>query len=880
MGPTILPILAGMRRGVRLAPAAVALILAAAGPLAHCVGVCDAMASPADSLYNAIHPRLLFDAGDLPFLQSKVRDGGYDDDAYTFIRLVVEYIYPGDDEIGILGDDYGLSSVPMLGLATHLEAPADENARMMGRDVTVYLADTYEVDNDDYASALRLRSLALGYDMFFANASETERQLVRDEIVSYIDTMTSSHHYDARLHRPYLSNRSAMVAAAVGLGAVVLADEADPAFVSGALDLADRLVSAWTDHLVDVEGAYNEGVAYAAWSLRHLVYYFVARKRYDGTDYARGKIRKIERWLAYELLPEGNGKVNNLNDSGYTEDPLPRHHTYLDWAEHEWGSGLAAYLYEHVAGPYGWDWGLKADKPATALWNANLPPVQPEATLPASVVWANRGLYYWRSGWPAGPSSNDLVFSFYSGKFQGGHAQEDQNQFTLYAYGAKFAIDHGMGDPGKQSESHNIVFVDGAGQHNAGSSIGTDGDISRYLLGEFADFVQGDATAAYATHSPFNNGGFPFIDSDWSWGYLGSNPVLVAMRSILAVHSTDGTPPYFLVFDDIDKDGTAHDYQWRLHTADANSVDTSAEETWIQAQSARMIVHHLNPPRAAMTAAVTGYNNLTSEPDSKLITFDVTAVNPRFAFLLFPGDASTAIPVITREEFPWGVLAVIDWGTVTDLVALNFSGGAIDFTAGGLSASVQTDAAALLLRFSGSDLLRYLAAQTQILVVDGTSWASIANGPTSVAWSGETVSIDRYDADFTLYGPAVTEIRHRAQQIYFVEDGGYLTPDPLVGVEASTPAKRRIRAVAYPNPFNPSTSVAFEIDRRSRVNAVVYDPSGRRVKRLADGPFEPGRHVLRWDGTNDDGRRVASGVYLVRLISNDGATTVKLTVVK
>jgi hypothetical protein len=830
-----------------------------------------------DSLYNAQHPRLLFDAGDLTNLYNKVRDGGYDDQAYQFIRLMVDVIWPGDDEAAILGDDYGLSSIPMLALATYLENPQDESARTMGRDITTYLVNQYEVDDNEYDSSLRLRSLALGYDCFFAGATEIERIVVRDEITAYIDTMINSFDYSVRLYRPYLSNKSAMVASAVGLAAIVLDGETDPQRVSDALAYADELVDTWTSYLVDSEGAYNEGVLYAGWSTRHLVYYFAARKRYDGVTLGQGKFRKLERWLAYELLPEGNGKTNNLNDSGYSDDPLPQHHTYFDWAQSEWQSGLSAYLYEHVAGPFGWDWGPKADKPATVLWNQGLAPEQPDSVLPPSAVWEDRGLYYCRSGWPSGTESNDLLFSFYSGRFQGGHAQEDQNQFTLQAFGAKLAIDHGPGDPGKQSESHNIVMIDGSGQHNAGASIGTDGRINRFVLGGWADFVQGDATDAYTSYSSLNNSGSPFYFSDWSWGYSGANPVLHAMRNVVCIQAVDGLPPYIFIGDDIDKDGGLHDYQWRLHTADANTVDTTGVATWINAPTGRMILHAVNPPRSSMTTGLAAYNNLTAEPDSRLLTFNVTAENPRFSFLLLPGDGTTTVPSVSRQQFAWGVLETIDWGTRTDVVVLNFTGGTV--TAAG-PAAIETDAPLLIVRFAGSTPTRYLAALAQSLVIDGTPYVDIANGPASVALSGTVINIDRYDADFTLFGPNVTDVCYRSQRLQFVENDDYLTPDPTVDVIARPPTARRITASAYPNPFNPVTSIKFELPSHSRVSATVYDPLGRLVKRLTDRAYDPGPHVLIWKGTDEAGRRVASGVYLVRIRSAAGTATIKLTIVK
>ena len=861
----------------------------------------DLEATDADSLYLAHHPRLLFDAGDIPTLYDKVRDGGYDDLAYSLIRVMVEYIYPGDTPAGILGDDFGLASVPMLGIATFLESPEDEDSRTMGRNAILYLVSQYGVDYNDYDSALRLRSLALGYDLFFANAPEAERSLVRTEIAEYVDTMITSASYKGHFYRPYLSNRSAMVAAAVGLGALCLDGETDSVRVSDALAFADELISAWTTVQVDRDGAYNEGVLYAGWSLRHLVYYFAARERYDGTTFSDGKIRKMENWFCYELLPEGNGKTNNLNDSGYGDDPLPQHHTYFDWAQSEWSSGLSAWLYEHIAGTYGWDWGPKADKTATVLWNRSLTPVQPISVLPSSRLWADRGLYYFRTGWPSGDSSTDVVFSFYSGSFHGGHAQEDQGQFTLYGYGAKFAVDHGPGTLAKESEAHNIVFVDGEGQHNAGSSIGTDGDITGYLLSGFADRITSDNTAAYCTYSAWNNPGYPFPGTDWSWGYDGGNPVEFARREVLVAREVDGRPPYFVIVDDIEKDGLPHTYQWRLHTLGTNTVDTTGGRVQIVAPTGYMDIHALNPPRSALGLSITSYNNMTNEPDSKLISFEAQAADPQFAFLLLPRSKSMPAPEITQEFHPWGETTTITWGTTTDFLLVNHSGTVADavVAAGGMSPAahgnvpaspaagihVRTDAPTLLARFDESVLSGYIVADVESLVVDDTTHVVVANGVLGVARSGTTIHIDRYDAEFTIYAPGVTEIRYHDQLIPFIETGGYLSPDPT-GIATDHPLASgwRLSALAYPNPFNPSTTVAFELPEMARVSAVVYDVTGRVVRHLFDRTFAAGQHTVGWAGDDNAGRVVSSGVYFVRLVSTSlggsSVATVKITVVK
>lgn len=78
----------------------------------------------------------------------------------------------------------------------------------------------------------------------------------------------------------------------------------------------------------------------------------------------------------------------------------------------------------------------------------------------------------------------------------------------------------------------------------------------------------------------------------------------------------------------------------------------------------------------------------------------------------------------------------------------------------------------------------------------------------------------------------------------------------------------------YPNPFNPATTIAFELGHGGRVMLAVYDLSGRRVATLVDGPVSAGYHTLKWSGRTDTGRPVASGVYLCRL-ATDGVVRVR-----
>jgi hypothetical protein len=68
-----------------------------------------------------------------------------------------------------------------------------------------------------------------------------------------------------------------------------------------------------------------------------------------------------------------------------------------------------------------------------------------------------------------------------------------------------------------------------------------------------------------------------------------------------------------------------------------------------------------------------------------------------------------------------------------------------------------------------------------------------------------------------------------------------------------------------PNPFNPRTEIRFELALQGAVDIVVYDLRGHRVQRLTSGPWPQGSHEVTWLGTDQAGRPVASGVYLVRM---------------
>ena len=85
---------------------------------------------------------------------------------------------------------------------------------------------------------------------------------------------------------------------------------------------------------------------------------------------------------------------------------------------------------------------------------------------------------------------------------------------------------------------------------------------------------------------------------------------------------------------------------------------------------------------------------------------------------------------------------------------------------------------------------------------------------------------------------------------------------------------------AYPNPFNPETTVRFSLPWEVDVRVTVYNEQGQKVATLADERLGPGNFDITWDGTDDSGAAVASGVYLYRIEAPDLRLNKKVTFLK
>ncbi len=124
-----------------------------------------------------------------------------------------------------------------------------------------------------------------------------------------------------------------------------------------------------------------------------------------------------------------------------------------------------------------------------------------------------------------------------------------------------------------------------------------------------------------------------------------------------------------------------------------------------------------------------------------------------------------------------------------------------------------------------------------------------------------------------------------ANQEVVIQDFTFVPAEPPTAVadgSGSTPpaaALGRLHA-PVPNPFNPATSIGFTLARAGGIRLGVYDLSGRRVRVLASGELPAGEHRVTWDGRDDTGRALSSGLYLLRLSGSGFVDSRRVTLIK
>lgn len=211
--------------------------------------------------------------------------------------------------------------------------------------------------------------------------------------------------------------------------------------------------------------------------------------------------------------------------------------------------------------------------------------------------------------------------------------------------------------------------------------------------------------------------------------------------------------------------------------------------------------------------------------------------------------------------------------------------------------------------FLGTDRNRALFLATKELGLskwDGSTFTPIASFPRShIGKTATAITADRnnilwiaYEADglltyndardewteYSSYNSGLNDNRIHDVAVdhgnvkWIVTDSGvtsYNDNHPIVVNEAVAIPKLIKLEPSYPNPFNPSTTIAFPLPAREEVAVEVFNLSGQKVATLAEGYLDAGRHSLVWDAAS-----CSAGMYLCRVKAVATMKTIKMTLVK
>lgn len=164
-------------------------------------------------------------------------------------------------------------------------------------------------------------------------------------------------------------------------------------------------------------------------------------------------------------------------------------------------------------------------------------------------------------------------------------------------------------------------------------------------------------------------------------------------------------------------------------------------------------------------------------------------------------------------------------------------------------------------------------------------WESPATGLYDTQWQEQIIDISAY-ADNKSSVKIMFELQSNSDDVWA---GGWNIDDFLVtgglvsGVfQNNSEANHRDYFLYenYPNPFNPSTKISFEIPKNQYVELKIFDVLGREIKTLVREKQEAGFHQMAWDGTDESGNAVASGLYFYRIKAGEFSATKKLLLLK
>ncbi len=248
-------------------------------------------------------------------------------------------------------------------------------------------------------------------------------------------------------------------------------------------------------------------------------------------------------------------------------------------------------------------------------------------------------------------------------------------------------------------------------------------------------------------------------------------------------------------------------------------------------------------------------------------------------FTIFVGQfgqtAGAAKAIASAEGLNTGASAALDISREGAAITIDVSAqGLSELASYGLKVSFDPEALQFLGASEGN-LLRNNSLFVAIPTGAGEVW--VLNGqPEAVSATSGLLSQLHFKAlNDQAIGSAI-----RVDALELFDSDARLNSIATQGLEVTVAPEKFALLQNYPNPGNPSTVISYTLARDSKVNLTIYNTLGQTVKTLVDGYQAANIYKVVWDGRDDSGKEVASGVYFYRLVAGDFSATKRLIVLK
>ena len=159
--------------------------------------------------------------------------------------------------------------------------------------------------------------------------------------------------------------------------------------------------------------------------------------------------------------------------------------------------------------------------------------------------------------------------------------------------------------------------------------------------------------------------------------------------------------------------------------------------------------------------------------------------------------------------------------------------------------------------------------------VDGENFEAVGNFVQGEGTSDALMNYSFEDENL----PGVDKVYYRLEQ---VDLDGSISQSNMIEVllGARMPLPTEFAVSVYPNPFNPSTTISYELPKASPVTVVIYDVLGQQIRQLISQHNSAGRYQVQWDARDNQGRGVASGVYIAKIDAGTSTLSQKMLLLK